>query len=90
MRTIFLNQSGHRWRNVSYAGKAQRLLVLDPATGTKKHVALYYREAVGNFVVSYIRDKGKTVPLFEWDESEECQVYAINTEANRNLKYATR
>jgi hypothetical protein len=90
MRTIFLNQSGHRWRNVSYAGKAQRLLVLDPATGTKKHVALYYREAVGNFVVSYIRHKGKATPLLEWGEGQDGQIYAINNDANRYLKYATR
>jgi hypothetical protein len=88
MRTIFLNQTGHRWRNVSYGGKAQRVLVLDPEKGTCKEYALHYWEALGNFAIPFVRIKGELQQLMQWTPDERGVArYAVNSQQNRDIKW---
>lgn len=88
MRTIFLNQSGHRWKNVSYAGKSERIHVLFPDTSERRTYALAYWEAIGNFCVPFVRIKGKLEQLMQWAPDERgTALYAINNERNRDIKH---
>lgn len=88
MRTIFLNKSGHRWKQVSYGGKSQRLLVLDPSTGVCRSYACHYWEAIGNFAVPFVRIKGKVEQLTDWGtDSQGRALYAINSQQNRDIKW---
>lgn len=88
MRTLFLNKSGHRWKNVSYAGKTQRLQVVFPDSGEIKSYALTYWEALGQFAIPFVRIKGRLEQLMEWKPDERgVALYAVNNERNRNLKY---
>jgi len=87
MRTIFLNQTGHRWKHVSYAGKSQRVRVYFPDTGEIKAYSVAYYEALGNYAIPFIRIKGKTEQLMEWDMKGMENVHAVNSERNRDIKW---
>jgi hypothetical protein len=88
MRTIFLNQSGHRWTNRYLDGRSQRLLVLDPATGACREYALAYWEALGNFAIPFVRIKGRLEQLMQWSPDDRGVArYAVNSQQNRDLKW---
>lgn len=87
MRTVYLNQTGHRWKLVSYAGKSQRIRVYFPETGEIKSYAAAYYEASGNYAIPFIRIKGKTEQLMEWNLNGMEHVFVVNNERNRDIKW---
>lgn len=60
---LYLNNSGHRWVNVDDKGNRDKLTVYLQAENKTKRLAVKYWEAIGNFAVPYVRQKGKTIQL---------------------------
>jgi len=87
MRTVFLNKLGHRWKLVSYAGKSQRLRVYFPDSGEIKSYSVAFYESLGNYAILFVRIKGKTEQLMEWNLNGMEHVFAINSERNRDIKH---
>jgi len=86
MKTVYLNRSGHRWRNY-IDGRPEKISVVDPETGQTTQRAVRYWQAIGNWGVPYVQIKGKTEQLMSWDcPPMERTVWSINNQKNRDLK----
>jgi hypothetical protein len=70
MRTLYLNNTGHRWVNVDNKGRRERVLVWDGEKASTR--AIDYFEAIGNFAVAFMRVKGKRVALRELGTVVDC------------------
>lgn len=81
MRTLYLNNSGHRWVNVDQNGNRDKLTVYFPEQNKTKKLAVKFWEAIGNFAVPYVRHRGKTIQLME--SSRKPGTWTENNETNR-------
>jgi D-aminopeptidase len=72
MRTLYLNQSGHRWINVLPNGKRERINVI--INGIKTSRAVLYWQAIGNFAVPTVKIGGKRQLLCETNSSDNCWI----------------
>lgn len=86
MKTLYLNQTGHRWRNYYQFDKlfAEKVAVFFPESQLVKLYTVTYWQAIGNFAVPYCRIKGKLEQLTE-AAKEGC--FMVNSERNRNIKW---
>ncbi len=87
MNPVYLNQSGHRWRNY-INGRPERIVVLDPETGQTTVRTVRYWRAIGNWASPYVQIKGKTEQLIEWNRDPAVlNAWAVNNQKNRDLKW---
>ena len=82
-QSFYLNNSGSRWITCDQNGSKVKANVFFPEQGGIRQYAISFFEAIGNFVVAYIRIKGQRVQLMEYKEG----VFIVNNEANRKFKY---
>lgn len=85
MRTVYLNQTGHRWRNY-IDGRPERITVLDPETGRETIRTVRYWHAIGNWAIPYVQIGGKTEQMMEWGDPIRA-AWAINNQKNRDIKW---
>jgi hypothetical protein len=78
--TFYLNNSGHRWVNLN-EGKREKLNVFFPENNSNKSLTVHHWEAIGNFAVPYVRQKGKQIQLMPSSKKEG--FWVENNEINR-------
>jgi hypothetical protein len=87
MGTVYLNRSGHRWRNY-IDGRPERITVLDPETRQTTQRTVRYWRAIGNWASPYVQTKGKTEQMIEWNRDPAVlNAWAVNNQKNRDLKW---
>lgn len=78
--TLYLNNSGHRWVNFNGKNK-EKLNVFFPETNSNKSLTVHHWEAIGNFAVPYVRQRGKQIQLMPSSKKEG--FWVENNEENR-------
>lgn len=63
MKTLYLNNTGHRWIVIDRNGKHERR-EFETVSGQKIVRSVNYYEAFGNFVTCNINYKGKRINVF--------------------------
>ena len=64
MRTLYLNNSGHRWINLEN-GKREKIIVY--FMGKFQHRSVDYWEAIGNFAVPVVKIRGERKRLCDYE-----------------------
>jgi hypothetical protein len=68
MRTLYLNNSGHRWINVDANGNRERIKFSH--NGEQFERSVIHWDAIGNFAVPTVNFKGKRVLLSDSSTDE--------------------
>ena len=63
MRTLYLNNTGHRWRNFYENGKPESG-EWETKSGKKINRVIKFWELFGNFAVAHINYMGKVIRVF--------------------------
>lgn len=89
MRTLYLNQTGHRWKNFYDFETLQpeKVAVLFPKSKVTRIYTIAFWEAIGNFAVPYAKIKGRVEQLTHWERVGEADLWVVNSQENRDIKH---